>query len=279
MAASGYVRVRISDGLGNQMFQYATGLAVARRLGVPLRCDTSSYLGNRNRTLGLQSFGLKLKGTWRGNAEKLRLLKPDPVARLVTDTAEFVPEVLTTEAPVRLEGWFQSWRYFAAVADEVRAAFDFERIALGPAAAAVLAEIRATPNAVAVHVRWGDYRRFPSAFPLLDREHYSRARIRIEAAVARPRYFVFSDEPQVAAELVGDWPGVTLVTGLSATEDFRLMASCRHFLVANSTFSWWAAWLGRAPDKQVIAPKVWYGEGFSRKVDVDARLPPEWLRV
>jgi len=279
VASKNYVSVRISDGLGNQMFQYAVGLAVARRLGVPLRCDTSSFLRNRNRKLELGRFGLKLDGTWRGYAERLRLMKPDPAAHVVRDNAEFVSEVMTVQAPARLEGWFQSWRYFEAIADEVRVAFDVERIAMGPAASAVLARISATPMPVAVHVRRGDYRLLPGAFPLLDRQHYARARARLEAEVATPHYFVFSDEPEAAAELTAGWPNVTPVSGFSAIEDFRLMASCRHFLVANSTFSWWAAWLGRAPDKRAIAPKVWYGEGFSREVDVDARLPPEWLRV
>jgi hypothetical protein len=279
MARRDYVSVRISDGLGNQMFQYAAGLAVARRLGVPLRCDTSSFIGNRRRQLGLPAFGLKLEGTWRGNFERLGLLRRDPAVRVVTDSAEFVPEVLTVEAPVRLEGWFQSWRYFAACADEVRAAFDFERIALGAAATATLERIRAADSPVAVHVRRGDYRGLPSAFPLLDAGHYGRARARLEVEVVAPRYFVFSDEPEVARELTRGWPEVTVLSGFSALEDYRLMASCRHFLVANSTFSWWAAWLGRSPDKRVIAPSVWYGEGFSRKVDIDARLPPEWIRV
>lgn len=279
MPARGYVRVRIREGLGNQMFQYATGLGVAQRLGVPLYCDVSWFLRRRKRKLELRSFGLTLAGTWRGNVEALGLLKPDPAARLITDGAEFVPEVMTTGAPVRLNGWYQSWRYFAHVPDQVRAAFDFERIALGPAAGAVLSQIRAAPNSVAVHVRHGDYRRFPRLYVLLGSEHYARARARIEAEVAAPRYFVFSSEAHVAAQLVGDWPGATLVTGTSTTEDFRLMASCDHFLVANSTFSWWAAWLGRSPDKRVIAPEVWYGDGFGREIDYDARLPPDWIRV
>lgn len=279
MPAKGYVRVRLREGLGNQLFQYATGLGVARRLGVPLYCDVSSFFRSRKRKLELPSFGVTLEGTWRGYAERLRLLKPDPAARLVTDTAEFVQEVMTTGAPVRLEGWFQSWRYFAHIPEEVRAAFDFERIALGRAAEALVSQIRATPNSVAVHVRHGDYRRFPSVYVLLGSEHYARARARVEAEVAAPRFFVFSNEPNVAAQLVGDWPGVTLVTGLSGVEDFRLMASCSHFLIANSTFSWWAAWLGRSPEKRVIAPKVWYGEGFGREVDYDTRLPPDWIRV
>ena len=279
MAGKKYVSVRISDGLGNQMFQYAAGLAVARRLGVPLHCDISSFLRNRRRRLGLRAFGVRLGGTWRFNAIKLRLLKHDDAATKVTDDAEFVAELETVEAPARLEGWFQSWRYFDAIAAELRVAFDFDRIALSPAATAMLGRIRAADNSVAVHVRRGDYRELPSAFPLLDRAHYGRARARLDAEVAGPRYFIFSDEPAAAAEVTAGWPDVTLVTGFSALEDFRLMASCRHFLVANSTFSWWAAWLGRSPGKRVIAPKVWYGEGFSRPVDVDARLPPDWLRV
>ena len=183
------------------------------------------------------------------------------------------------QAPVRLEGWFQNWRYFEAVTTELRAIYDFERIPLRPAAATVLQQIRDAAVPVAVHVRRGDYIRKPKTFLLLDAAHYARARARLETEVAAPSYFVFSDQPELAAQLVAGWPNATLVSGFNELEDFRLMASCRHFLIANSTFSWWAAWLGRAPDKLVIAPSLWLGEGYERKVELDERLPPEWVRV
>jgi len=249
------VSVAISDGLGNQMFQYATGLAMARRLGVPLRCHIKVFARSRGRPLGLKEFGLKLDRNWRPLAERLRLLRVDVTVPVIRDHAEFVPEVLTAAAPVRLEGWFQSWRYFDAIQEDLRRAFDFDQIRLGPPAEAMLGRIRAAVMPVAVHVRRGDYRNHPSAFPLLDREHYARARTRLESEIGPPSYFVFSDEPEVAAELTADWPDRTLVSGFRATEDFRLMASCRHFFIANSTFSWWGAWLGRSPDKRVIAPR------------------------
>lgn len=272
-----YVTVRITDGLGNQMFQYASGLGLARRLRASLHCDTTSYLTPHKRRLQLPAFGLELSDPPApGLPDRLRLRG---APRVLLDHAEYIPEMLTIRAPVRLEGWFQNWRYFSPVTAELRAAFDPGRLKLSPAAEDTLRRINAAPLPVAVHVRWGDYRDEPSAFPLLGRDHYERAREAIEAIVGVPSYFVFADEPEVAAAFVEGWPNVTLVRGHGATEDFRLMASCRHFLIANSTFSWWAAWLGRSPDKRVIAPKVWFGEGFSRKVDVDQRLPPEWIRV
>ncbi len=280
------VTVRLTEGMGNQMFQYATGLAVARRLRMPLLCDISGFPQRNGRQLRVDAFGLPLRPA--PPVDELSLV--DTIAQrmgrpkmprigheTILDDAEFVPRVLTVRSPCRLEGYFQSWRYLAGHHAAIRKHFDFTRLPDGPAD--IMRMIASAEAPVAVHVRRSDYHLKPDAFRLLQREHYQKARDQLEQTVSRPSYFLFSDTMHEALALLGDWPGIVPVTGLSELQDFRLMASCRHFLIANSTFSWWAAWLGRAPDKIVLAPDPWYGEGFNRKVETQHRVPPEWLLI
>ncbi len=285
------VGVKIHDGLGNQMFQYAAGLALAERLGAELLVDIRHYArkDRGDRRLGLLDFGIELQTTRvppfriiRRLAIALRLL-PDPFrgAESLVSNEGFNPRFLELTAPAALSGFLQSWRYFEGHEASVRRVFDVRRLAT-PRTATLAAEIAAVRNPVAVHIRRGDYTRSPETvafFGLLHADHYFRARSALEAQVEEPTYFLFSDDADIAlAELAG-WQGLRPVTGFSAYEDMFLMSSCRHFVIANSTFSWWAAWLGGAPDKLVIGPKQWFGPTYPYPVDPTDRSPPGWLMV
>lgn len=285
------VGASIFGGLGNQMFQYAAGLAVAERLGAKLVCDIRHYqLRDRgDRRLGLAEFGIELSLTriprynrWQRPAVALWLL-PDPLrgAIRIDNYEGYDPRAREAEGPVALFGHFQSWRYFEGHETSVRRAFDTRKLTT-PRTADIAAEIATARNPVAVHVRRGDYTATPEALALyetLRADYYFAAKAELETRIDAPTYFLFSDDPEIAqAELVG-WEGLRPVTGFSAYEDMHLISSCKHFITANSTFSWWAAWLGAAPDKQVVGPKRWFGPAYPKPVDPDDRLPPGWIRV
>lgn len=283
------VGVSIFGGLGNQMFQYAAGMALARRLGARLLCDTGAFAGEQpSRPLQLPAFGLALEdfgrpspGRLRSLAGRLRLVH-DPFrdAALFDGGLVYDPAFERLRAPVRLTGYSQSWHYFEGHEAAVRAAFDTARLA-APRAAALADEIRNSRCAVAVHVRRGDY-----ALPqqvgihgLLPDAYYLAARGIIESTSEAPTWFLFSDDiGQASAELAGI-PGLRPVTGFYPTEDLWLMSLCRHFIIANSTFSWWAAWLGQAADKQVVAPRAWFGPAMSTPWRVEDRVPPGWIAI
>ncbi len=283
MTPSRLVGVSMSGGLGNQLFAYAVGLAVARRVGGDLRFDLRYYTRPGARPLELSAFGLSVRA-WTPTWWKLEALarrasqgrwRPGPERLL--EMHEFEPAVLSIDAPCFLRGFFQSWRYFAGAEGDIRRAFDTTPLATARTAP-LEARIAGASSPVMVHLRRGDYG--DATFPLLGREHYEQARARVEAEVPEPTYFIFSDDARQAATLFAGWPRVVLVQGLSGLEDFRLMSLCRHFIIANSTYSWWAAWLGGASDKRVVAPSRWYGHGVAgQPIDLDARLPPEWIRV
>lgn len=289
------VGVRLKGGLGNQMFQYAAGLALAERLGARLVCDTGHYRredrGDRN--LGLGAFGIELKLAHLPPLAPLRQLlmllglrytefRHGTIFRQVSG---YDAAFETLAAPAILHGYLQSWRFFVGHEASVRKTFDTTRLAT-ERTATLAAEIGAAHTPVAVHVRRGDYlkdEKSVARFGILGADHYHAARAALEARLdargAAPTYFLFSDESERAATELRDWPGLRPVTGFSGHEDLYLMSRCRHFIIANSTFSWWGAWLGTAPDKLVVAPRRWFGPAHPNPGDVDDRLPPDWIRV
>lgn len=273
------VGITLTSGLGNQLFIYAAGVALARRLGGDLRVDIRKYHKGSDRQLQLGAFGLELK-TWSPTLWRVEQfireasggrLRPGP-ERLV-ETKGFEPRFFTLETPCFLRGYFQSWRYFEGYEEEVRRLFATAKLSTRRIAETER-RIASSQNPVMVHVRRGDYG--TGRFIELQRDYYDRARASLLGRVTNPTFFLFSDDLPQAVRLLEGWPDVVPVAGFSDLEDFRLMSLCRHFIIANSTFSWWSAWLGSAPDKIVIAPQQWFGTWSG---NLDRRLPPEWTRV
>jgi hypothetical protein len=137
-------------------------------------------------------------------------------------------------------------------------------------------------QSVAVHVRRGDYVHNPwtaSGYNVCDLDYYRRACALISASVQAPQYFIFSDEPRWCRENLGFIRNMTVVdtnTPEQRYEDLRLIAACKHFIIANSSFSWWGAWLGTDPSKVVVAPLRW---SVSNWFDVRKWLPAAWQLV
>jgi len=285
------VITHLCGGLGNQLFQFAAGRALAARLGRQLYVDASDYARFPLRQFELGSFQAPARHAprryrWFLRAGRTPLAGFLPaglrVCRVVEQTHAFQPwPEIPPALPAFLSGFWQSERYFAEIAAVVREDFTVTAPATGRNAA-LLAEI-ANCEAVAVHVRRGDYVSNPTAAAyhgLCGLDYYRAALARIEAAVPTPRYFVFSDDITWAREqLRFRHPAVFVDHNAAAPpcEDLRLMAACRHFVIANSSFSWWAAWLSRQPEseKLVIAPRRWF---LVPDVNLD-RTPPAWVRL
>jgi hypothetical protein len=192
----------------------------------------------------------------------------------------FDAEAAMTASPAYLDGYWQSENYFSAVAEIIR--HDFTLAAPMSARRADIFRQIAGCNAVAVHVRRGDYAdnpRIALSHGTCPPEWHRETMGRMAAAVGDPTFFVFSDSPGWArANLPDDWPAIFVDPGLDGrdAEDIHLMAACRHQIIANSTFSWWGAWLNPRPDKRVIAPKRWFNQATHDTRDL---IPSGWERV
>lgn len=276
------VGVAVHSGLGNQLFQFAAGYALARRYGAKLYLETYySRKPDAPRRLALDSFHLPwaecrspaAPGALRAIA---RVFRPNPMSVFRQSGHTFDARFEALRPPVFLHGYFQSWRYFDGFADELRQLLNPARFA-SPATAALEADIETALTPVMVHVRRGDYVNYPgpARFRLLGRDYYDAARREIEDRAQDPTYFIFSDDPTAARALLADWPRARYVSGLSMFEDLLLMSRCRHFITANSTFSWWAAFLGQKADGVVAAPATWL-DSSQPVIDL---CPPDWLQL
>ena len=291
------VIVRIFYGLGNQMFQYAAARRLAHVLGTDLKLDISCFDHWKVFPYGLRAFNIREDiatpsetaafnslsiESWFG--KKLFRLKQMLTLRGWTilyenDIRPVDPRVLNARGNVYLGGYWQSEKYFADIADILRKEFTV-RAAPDPKSREIAARIRACES-VGVHVRRAQLasaeQRNQTHGPCCSLEYYRECAARIAARVRDPHFFVFSDEPGWAAEnLRFDHP-VEFVTHNGEErnyEDLRLMSLCRHQIIANSSFSWWAAWLNPNPEKMVFATRQWLHRDLERARDL---IPASWI--
>lgn len=287
----------VIGGLGNQMFQYAACRALSLRLSEPLRLDVSGFAG-----YGLhQGFELSrvfacnpeiaseeeirdLLG-WRASWFARRILiRPNLAmlhgARLVVEPHfHYWSGIRAVSHNAYLAGYWQSEKYFSDVSGTIRADFTF-RHPLSNQNADLAGRI-GQAMAVSLHVRRGDYLSDPktnAAHGLCSLEYYRAAVLHIAEHVERPEFFVFSDDIAWAkANLEMDFPCCYIDhnQGTESYNDMRLMSLCKHHIIANSSFSWWGAWLNPSLDKTVIAPGRW----FANNNDIEDLFPSGWVTL
>ena len=292
------VIVRLMGGLGNQMFQYAAARRVALTNNVPLKLDVSWFARSPDRAYALHALSIQEAFASPDDLRQLTAPSARGLGRLVfrlrrrfkighrwtwiqeRRLSRFDRRLLTATSPVYLDGYWQSERYFGDIADTIRHDFTIAAPADGRSRE-ILDQIVATES-VSVHVRRGDYvsdARKSTARSVCTPDYYRRCVTRISQRLANPHLFLFSDDPAwVSANLRFEHP-TTLVSTVPARpehEDLRLMSACRHHIIANSSFSWWGAWLNPRPDKLVLAPRRWMNDP---RVDDRDVLPPAWVRV
>lgn len=279
------VRVRVVGGLGNQMFCAAAGMALAQRLSAALEFELYQFRESSAKTLPYELGPFDLPATlvqsndWRykSQAGPYRWLRGITVWR--QPGHHFDPQFEHLSGTVYLKGYFQSWRYFAPIAAKVRDAYDLRRAISEVGRVHAAAAQAAGQRAVAVHVRRGDYAQHQSRFTLLHEDYYQRAIRLIARAVDRPQFFVVSDDLSAARSLFADRPDTTFVEGGTAFDDMHLIASCQHHIIANSSFSWWGAYLSRNEDGLTLAPRAWFSREVSLQTYVDDTYPDGWLLI
>jgi hypothetical protein len=297
------VVVRLMAGLGNQLFQYAAGRRMAQDRHAGLYLDAYWYDKSHNIAphlpLGLDKFATAGEMTF--DARWMEVWKPTNLAGRIRRRVEnrflpllsrrvieedltrhkqgeaFDPRILRARGrDVYLRGYWLSARYFEGVEPLLRKELTL-KIQEGGRFAEYLADIR-NSQSVTVHIRRGDIKNFPD-FGVMGAGYYRRAFQLIQEKVSAPRFFVFSDDIPEARKLLSNIAPceyVELGPGANPACDVALMSACKHFINANSTFSWWGAWLSANPQKIVIVPDKWLpGLGCEVK---DIYLP-DWVKL
>jgi hypothetical protein len=291
--------VSLKGGLGNQMFQYALGYKLARERGVPLKLDVR-YLRDRTpranfvyRDYDLDVFGIRPDEPSNGELWRFGLGMSNLALRLgIVEAAKrlrisrriyaertfaFDREVLGVGQSAYLSGYWQTEKYFADVADEVRKMFTVTT----PATVEIedmLASISGQKS-VCLNVRRADFVTNP-IYQSIDSDYFSRAVELLRGRIGDGFHlFIFSDDIDWCKSNLDFPSGQTIVEHRLAGQKFsqylRLMAACKHFIIPNSTFAWWGAWLAQNPGKVVVAPQRWLATDAHDTSDI---LPVSWIK-
>ncbi len=288
---------QLLGGLGNQLFQYAAGRALAISQHSTLKLDVSSF--NR----GTHHQGFQLPDIFRGSfqtvtqaevdvvlgwrsSSHLRYFFSQPIRRLLSGPNyvaephfQYWPGIWQVGPNAYLSGYWQSARYFADCASQIRDELAFKLKLTGRNA--MLADQIRQCNAVSVHVRRGDYvnnTRAAAHHGACSVAYYRDAVQRMVRDAGPAEFYIFSDDPQWVLENIQvDVPCVYVDHNRGSVSycDMQLMSLCKHHIIANSSFSWWGAWLNPSTSKIVIAPQNW----FAKPIPTQDLLPSQWIQL
>jgi len=272
------IRIVLLGRSGNHLFQYALGRVLARRHQVPLVLDGSWFnAAGWSEVSHLLRLPLRAKVVRRASLAARALLKLTgkhyweyrgvPVIREPATEHAFNPAFLAAPADCVIMGYFQSYRYFESIADELRAEL------LGLLDGVVPADAPAAD--VAVHVRRTDFLQHRD-FQVCDPTYHDRAMDRMRELVPGARFTVFSDDPDWCSRHFRE-PDTEIASPPDASRgplyDLLRMSRARHHIIANSSYSWWAAWLGKKDGQQVLMPDAWFRSGSIHAPIQDKRCP------
>lgn len=241
------VTYRAIGRLGNQMFQCAAAIGYAKKYNVGWACP--------NDTRESPNFHTYFPGLPKYDGNEFRSFQAHDPSQFNYSPIPFNPN------GTRLIGFFQSEKYFEGAEDEIRKVFKLD---IKPI------------DAVSLHVRRGDYVQYANSFPPVTFQYMRQA---MELFPSNQKFIVFSDDIDWCKEEL--WiADMQFSEGRNEFEDLSLMASCSHHIIANSTFSWWGAFLGHNPNKIVVSPSAdnWFGPGFTGGVPKDL-IPSNWHQI
>lgn len=287
--------IRLIGGIGNQMFQYAAAKRLAVERKAELKLDVSAFDQYKLRQYRLNHFQINeaIIPPDELVAFKSKLLRyriPRAIEKLFPYYSRrnfyertafiFDENILRTPETVCLSGYFQNEAYFKPIEPLIRQNFTLKN-PYSPSVEKLISQIQ-SQQSISIHIRRGDYVSNPETnrlHGLLPLTYYDNCVSQITAQIKTPHFFVFSDDIAWAqTNLKIDYP-VTWVSAEESLEDYEelaLMSVCKHHIIANSSFSWWGAWLCSNPDKIVFAPAKWTADS---RFDYAALLPSGWISL
>lgn len=290
--------VKLQGGLGNQMFQYAAGKALSEHSGKELKIDLS-YLEQNKKQIEVfvsRPYELKLFPNIREDAGNFSTQNIGKAFRLFTflrkkklldvfteSTMAYEPSFFRLKTPVLIDGFFQNEQYFLPFKSAILHAFQFPSLSGKDPNNLILQDISHTMS-VAVHVRRGDYLNnlILQHHGLCSKEYYTAAIERINKQYPGAKFYFFSDDiawvKKELQQLVVHSFLVEGNEGRNAWKDMLLMSKCKHQIIANSSFSWWGAWLNTNTEKTVIAPEHWFANKVLQDQTKDI-CPSSWIRI
>tara|TARA_A100001015_G_C15014196_1_gene724688 strand:+ start:761 stop:1615 length:855 start_codon:yes stop_codon:yes gene_type:complete len=279
------IRIKLSGGLGNQMFQFATGYTVAKRNNVKLSLDLKRFtLRQDHNGFELQKvFDIYSKVKLLDNRSFFGLINFKEIIDKIDFTYtkfnephyHYTKEILDISKHSKLNGYWQSELYFKDYAHEIKKIFSFPK-QLNKNNSLIANEINEN-NSISIHIRRGDYL-IPNNNKLNTdlKNYYLKAIKHTSNFFNNPKYFIFTDDPFWVAKnftLDQTFKIIDFNNGAESFLDMYLMSLCKSNIIANSSFSWWGAWLNNNINKIVYAPKNWFND---KKIFTDDLYPNTW---
>jgi hypothetical protein len=288
--------VRLQGGLGNQLFQYAFGKFLSIKYNCKLKLDVSLYKYYDLHDYSLEPYNLHEDLATSTDVPNQYLTNKRILKKLFTignkylgkieiikeQSLKFDAELLNQNNDiVYLDGYWQSELYFDAISEQIREKLFVNSENIPNSYNKYLQKIRES-NSISIHIRRGSYtiEKYKKVHGLTPIEYYNKSIQLIKKRVKSVNFFVFSDDTQWIKEKFNSLKNSTIIEGTPEKDylDIFLMSQCKHNIIANSTFSWWGAWLNSNPDKIVIAPKNWYlKEEFIKTTN--SLVPNKWIRL
>lgn len=260
--------------LGNNMFQIAAAIGYAKKYGYRWAADPMKGLGEPYSSIWDVFPNMPMADYFNGQRYHEHPNDRCQIHGTHYDHCHFDYHPIPDMGPnLILTGFFQSWKYFENAQDEVKEVFK-------------LRDYPEMRDYVSIHVRRGDYVQHSGSFPPISVAYIDQAIYFIEEMALRenpiPLMF-FSDDIAWCREFFGRYNKVEFSEGRNDFEDMSLMSSCSHHIIANSTFSWWAAYLGKNPDRIVVSPSHkrlnWFGPSSGVQKDCVDLIPPHWHEI
>jgi hypothetical protein len=289
------VAIKLSGGIGNQLFQYAAGRALADKFNAKLYLDKSFFLKSPNRKYLLDEFNIidnfitkkEIIRTFLCRKQNFSDLFRNENSIIESSANKFIEaeysynsDFENVKPSVVLEGYWQSEKYFIDVSDKLKS-----EITLKTPLDSRLIDLKnklISLNSVAIHLRRGDYisnKEINQIHGTCGDEYYLKAFEELKETESEISPFIFSDDKEAAVSFQKKLGiGIIVSNEVKANdiEEFHLMSCCKHFVIANSTFSWWAAWLSNNDTKIVIAPRKWFNDETKNDSDL---IPKNWRRI
>ena len=292
--------IQLTGGLGNQLFQYAMGRVLSERTKDTLMLDINSYSWDPLRKYELGVFQLKAPFATKEEIERVKqsnpLFKhriyykfkgaPCPYFRLSylkEQSFKFDSNFLKFKSEnVYVEGYWQSENYFKQIRDILLNELYIEESRFSLIMKDYTSIIRKAQGSVSIHIRRGDYlsNTETTAFHgLCGLNYYRDAMHHIEKTTPNPTYFVFSDDKSYVKEVFSGKQNVVIVENVPYDyEELFLMSYCNHNIIANSSFSWWGAWMNQNSKKMVLAPSKWFFNKEMQLLSLDL-IPHDWIKI
>lgn len=278
--------VKLMGGMGNQMFQYAFARNLSLKYNKPLKIDLS-FLKNKNqgpkftyRDYNLNIFNID--GDFDIPKKESGILLQENALQTAAANINYVNTFIQKNINHNfvLSGFWQSQNYFIDIEDQIKQDFTFrDSVSESNEHIQKMFNNIISCNSVMIHVRRTDYLNHLDYYYVVNNDYIQSSTNIINAKINSPHFFVFSDDIEWCKENI-KLKNTTFVdntyAGNACNYYLQLMYSCKHYIISNSTFSWWPTWLGRSTDSLIIAPKKWYK---TSSVNAEELVPSSWLRV